>query len=296
MAVVRSSLHLLRYSKTRSEAPPPRIEWSLPPAVLLEDKLAFDTDDHGLYDVVASLLQRCSPALGSFPSRASEAEAVPAELASAMSVAGEGDAAAGSVAVSDKLASKKDRIEEFTLDSDAWSSAEKQELLTRSVLDDSAFHAAYERLVREVVVPYMKARLVAADPSFARELRFYYQFPPTVRLQPGPSERYVKAHRDGEYGHQEGELNFWMPLTPPSTQTTLWVESQPDLGDYHPLELDYGTIGVFHGTLCRHHVPANPTSLTRVSLDFRVGVEGAFDPAWVYRGTKADHVRRSLVF
>ena len=45
----------------------------------------------------------------------------------------------------------------------------------------------------------------------------------------------------------------------------------------------------------RHHVPANPTAHTRMSLDFRIGVEGYFDPQWTMRGTKADHNRRDVV-
>ena len=42
------------------------------------------------------------------------------------------------------------------------------------------------------------------------------------------------------------------------------------------------------------NVPANPTRCTRASLDFRVGVDGCFDPEWVLRGTKADHNRREM--
>ena len=143
--------------------------------------------------------------------------------------------------------------------------------------------------------------------------------PPTVRLQPGPSDVYVNPHSDAVYGHQPGELNFWMPLTPyrprcdapdarpPSaggtsvgralgagSRTTLWAESAAGAGDYHPLEVEPGQIAVFHGSLCRHHVPANPTRCTRASLDFRVGVDGCFDPEWVLRGTKADHNRREM--
>ena len=62
------------------------------------------------------------------------------------------------------------------------------------------------------------------------------------------------------------------------SRTTLWAESTAGAGDYHPLEVEPGQIAVFHGSLCRHHVPANPTRCTRASLDFRVGVEGCFDP------------------
>ena len=44
-------------------------------------------------------------------------------------------------------------------------------------------------------------------------LTFYVQRPPTLRLQPGPSAFTVRPHNDAEYGHQPGELNFWLPLT-----------------------------------------------------------------------------------
>ena len=39
---------------------------------------------------------------------------------------------------------------------------------------------------------------------------------------------------------------------------------------------------------------ANASRRTRVSLDFRVGVEGFFDPEWSMAGTKADHDRRTF--
>ena len=52
--------------------------------------------------------------------------------------------------------------------------------------------------------------------------------PPTLRIQPGPSTRYVRPHKDSDYGHQDGELNFWVPLTDPDlTKTDLWVETSP---------------------------------------------------------------------
>ena len=87
-----------------------------------------------------------------------------------------------------------------------------------------------------------------------------------------------------------------MPLTDPEqTKTTLWVESAPDAGDYGPLTASLGQIAVFHGSSRKHHVPANSTRFTRMSLDFRIGVEGYFDPAWMMRGTKADHNRREVL-
>ena len=136
-------------------------------------------------------------------------------------------------------------------------------------------------------------RLVDAGAPREVPTRFYYQYPPTLRLQPGPSERHVRPHCDSEYGHQPGELNFWMPLTDVAlNRTTLWVEAAEGSGDFQPFQLTHGSIGTFHGSVLRHYVPANSSGFTRVSLDFRVGIEGHFDPAWQLRGTKEDHGRR----
>jgi len=106
----------------------------------------------------------------------------------------------------------------------------------------------------------------------------------------------VSRHDDAMYGHQVGEVNLWLPLTSfADTRTTLWVESGPGADDFHPLAADLGRCGVFHGTLCRHYVPPNESSFTRASLDFRIGVDGCFDPTWVLRGTVDDHNRRRIV-
>mmetsp|Transcript_79985 Transcript_79985/g.156414 ORF Transcript_79985/g.156414 Transcript_79985/m.156414 type:complete len:412 (+) Transcript_79985:56-1291(+) len=124
---------------------------------------------------------------------------------------------------------------------------------------------------------------------------FYCQFPPTLRLQPGPATRFGRPHNDAEYGHQVGEINFWLPLTNfSSTLTALWVESAPGLGDFAPLDMEHGVMAAFHGTLCKHHAEANPTTCTRVSLDFRVGIGEHYDPHWVLRGTKSDHGRIAI--
>jgi len=136
-------------------------------------------------------------------------------------------------------------------------------------------------------------------------MTFYYQRPPTLRLQPGPATKaYVKHHRDADYGHQNGELNYWIPLTQttpsPSSSSlppTLWIESTPNQGDYHPIQCSsYGEGVSFHGSSCIHYVPKNMSDKTRVSLDFRIGVEEyGFDSMWQMVGTKDDHTRRKVI-
>lgn len=173
---------------------------------------------------------------------------------------------------------------------------EAQDVLSQLISSDR-FLSTFDRLVTETVLPWLKQRLV--DCGFVENdsisTSFYYQRPPTLRLQPGPSDSVVKAHCDSIYGHQDGELNFWLPLTNTAlTNTHLWAESMPNKGDYRPLKVQHGEIVSFHGSYCSHYVPANKTSYTRASLDFRVGIEGLFDPKWSMIGTKADHNRREV--
>lgn len=187
-------------------------------------------------------------------------------------------------------------LECFVAHSSVFRSFQARLRLRERVSASAEFLRVYESLVLDVVCPALKQRLVSVvgEPG---PTRFYYQYPPTVRLQPGPSREFKRPHRDSEYGHQVGEINFWMPLTNYSnmTRTTLWVESEPDVGDYSPLEVDFGSIAVFHGTLCRHHVPPNSSSFTRVSMDFRVGIGVFYDSSWLPEDVKVRHGHRECV-
>jgi hypothetical protein len=83
-----------------------------------------------------------------------------------------------------------------------------QRYLSDRVAGDGEFLEAFDRFVKQAVLPHLKSRLAqlglaADDPE---SVAFYYQRPPTLRLQPGPAWAQVKAHHDAEYGHQNGEL------------------------------------------------------------------------------------------
>ncbi len=87
-----------------------------------------------------------------------------------------------------------------------------------------------------------------------------------------------------------------MPLTDYQlTRTTLCVETDELDGKYEPIDINYGTIYVFHGTLRRHYASNNSSPWTRVSIDFRIGFDACFDPAWVSKEVKATHGRRTYV-
>ena len=184
-------------------------------------------------------------------------------------------------------------------------SVQAQANLSDLIISDDRFMLAFDQFVQEMALPFMKQRLIEFGCSTNDETNhgqettftFYYQRPPTIRIQPGPSNRSVRTHKDADYGHQNGELNFWVPFTDINlTKTSLWTESKSHSGDYHSLDASIGEIIVFHGTSCRHFVPPNPTEYTRVSMDFRVGVKGYFDPNWCMKGTSNDHTRKQVVF
>lgn len=162
-----------------------------------------------------------------------------------------------------------------------------QEALSRATSSDEIFLTLFDEFIKLCVVPWLRNHLVqdGTIDGDNDETVFYYQRPPTLRIQPGPSGRYVRPHNDADYGHQDGELNFWMPLTDPKlTQTELWVESAPGKDDWAPLDVAFGEVATFHGTSCKHYAPANASAKTRVSLDFRIGIGGYFDPNWQMRG------------
>uniref|UniRef100_A0A0G4I7W7 Uncharacterized protein n=1 Tax=Chromera velia CCMP2878 TaxID=1169474 RepID=A0A0G4I7W7_9ALVE len=105
-----------------------------------------------------------------------------------------------------------------------------------------------------------------------------------------------RLHNDAEYGHQPGEVNFWVPLTRCNPSNTMWVESVPGRADWRPLLLHPGEALRFHGTFCRHFTRCNCSGVTRVSLDFRLAIEESFDAQWTLGGSNHKHDRKALQF
>lgn len=148
------------------------------------------------------------------------------------------------------------------------------------------FHCIYVNFVKEVVAPLMGGG------------RILYQRAPTLRCYvPGEPVPMGSLHCDEDYHHQPSEINFWMPLSEHVFDTnTLWVESTPMYGDFHPLDLQYGECYSGYLNKCRHYTKANDSNTTRLSLDFRVVSEasGGHDPLFhkgIRRGAKAKFQR-----
>lgn len=147
------------------------------------------------------------------------------------------------------------------------------------------FEKIYKELVRDVIGPSITIGGSGGQVLFQRAPTFRTYLPSVVPMG--------KMHNDESYHHQPSELNIWLPISDHVCgNNTLWVESSPGKGDFHPLNLEYGQI--YRGWLnqCRHFTQVNDTGYTRVSIDFRVvsSASGGHDPtfhAGVRRGAKA---------
>ena len=59
-------------------------------------------------------------------------------------------------------------------------------------------------------------------------------------------------------------------LTTARASNSLQVESRPGVGDFEPIDCEYGTLFYFRGNACEHYTELNVEDTTRVSFDFRV--------------------------
>lgn len=279
---LRSSAHRVKYSLNHRKQDNPNPKGGdgkstnttfLPAELCKEDTLAYSTDEYDFHSAVVEMLQGCDETLvGTFRSLSDGTVQAP------------------------KLDNFIVPLKTLTRKCQKGKLERAQTYLSDMVASDTAFLDLFDRFVVNKVLPHFKGRLEAAGVhQNGKPITFYYQRPPTLRIQPGLSRAFVRAHNDAEYGHQNGELNFWLPLTSRrKTQVDLWCESKSGVGDYHPLEAEFGEVVSFHGSSCRHYVNPNHSIWTRVSMDFRVGVEGYFDAQWQMVGTTNDHSRRKV--
>jgi hypothetical protein len=123
----------------------------------------------------------------------------------------------------------------------------------------SEFTDLYEGLIKNVIFPRYESGCV-------------FQTTPTLRIHLVKNWATPEFHCDSQpgYNHPVGEKNYLLPLTECYGNNSLWVETEPNKGDYHPMRLNYGQVIEWDGNVLRHGNKINDTEKTRVSLDFRV--------------------------
>ena len=155
----------------------------------------------------------------------------------------------------------------------------------------STFQIHFDQFVRDVCVPKMaelcrqtiqksqegqKWKIVS--PLDASESKtssdasmdtMYYQAFPCLRIV-RPDEFSIGPHADVSYGHHPCNVNFYIPLTSIQGTSSLYLESNINQEDWHPIQGQAGDIVHFAGATNLHWTTENKTSKTRVSLDVRV--------------------------
>jgi hypothetical protein len=142
----------------------------------------------------------------------------------------------------------------------------RDSIVTRQTDQDTAWHATFYRAfprMRELYddfVAHVSADLVEAP--------FAFQAVPTFRIQPPRNYAVGEFHRDADYNHPDGEVNFWVPLTPVYSSSAVWIEPSPGAAP-EPFPAQPGEVLVFDAVNQRHGNVINSSGHTRVSFDFR---------------------------
>ena len=182
----------------------------------------------------------------------------------------------------------------------------------KKIIKCETFLRLYGKLIEEHVAPLIAAAFEREKSPRERyekdtEYTILYQYPPTVRIYCShlPALRVCpkdsssassvlsqskyrslgRFHCDAMYGHQDGEVNFWMPLTRVHETNTLWAESEPGKSDWYSFSpMQVGEIWHFPGSTCRHYTKPNVSGWTRVSIDFRCSTVDCYDKTWTLPG------------
>ena len=133
----------------------------------------------------------------------------------------------------------------------------RPQMVTGLVKHDG-FRATYHKFIREFLRPHFG------------EDYLIFEHNPNLRVHAAGGKALTLPHKDEDHLHSPSEINFWLPLTSAYGAASLWAESLPGHGDFHPFEVGYGQVVRFWGNKCMHFTMDNTTSVSRVSFDFRV--------------------------
>jgi ectoine hydroxylase-related dioxygenase (phytanoyl-CoA dioxygenase family) len=133
----------------------------------------------------------------------------------------------------------------------------------------TVFHRQFYERYDEYVADLYRAFVAKFVADLIGTRQLCYQQVPTFRIHLPGNVAVGEFHRDAEYHHQDGEMNFWLPLTPAWGTNSLWVETAPYSERYHPVQAQPGEVYVFDGVHLRHGNKLNRTGVSRVSFDFR---------------------------
>jgi len=123
----------------------------------------------------------------------------------------------------------------------------------------SEFINCYEKFIEDQIRPQFSESIL-------------YQYLPSFRAQIPNDQAIHKWHHDSDkdHNHPEGEINYCIPITEMKDTTAIWIESEPNKGDFSPMNISFGEYHRFNGNKCNHGNKKNISGSIRFSLDFRI--------------------------
>ncbi|MEU7146062.1 hypothetical protein ABZ942_41935 [Nocardia sp. NPDC046473] len=155
-----------------------------------------------------------------------------------------------------------------------------EQVATRETDQATAYHKLFYDKFDRVQPLYRK---LAATLLGTEADDFYIQQIPTFRVHLRNSVAVGSWHRDSDFGHEQSETNYWVPLTRAFGNNTLWIDNEP-------AGAEYGDVVVFDGANSWHGNKVNDTAISRVSMDFRT------IPRKAYRATGKRSVSHGMPF
>ena len=146
----------------------------------------------------------------------------------------------------------------------------------RETDQSTIWHEKFYEMIRSDVSftdTYVKFLTDVIKPRFGEQI--VYQKIPTFRVHL-PNNIAVgefhkdKHYRDVEWAEKVKETNYYLPLTKAYDTNTIWTESEEDKSDFKPIYSNYGECVEWEASKLTHGNKDNVTSITRVSVDFRV--------------------------
>ena len=124
-------------------------------------------------------------------------------------------------------------------------------------VEQTNFLDDYKKFLKDVILPHFNEDLL-------------YQKIPTFRIQVPNNISVAEFHNDKSYSHSPDEVNIFLPITEAKETYTIWSESQENLGDYSPMNAEYGEYYIWDGANLKHGNKINESNTSRFSVDFRV--------------------------
>merc|ERR1719217_88045 len=144
------------------------------------------------------------------------------------------------------------------------------------------FHQCFDSFMTTFCIPLLHSQALSNGVFYTNRHQLQRGKPQTIvyRYQAFPSVNIVRPgesstdpHCDMSQGYSIGNISYHIPLTPAYGTNALYAESRPGREDWHPLAAKSFGLGYqFDGARCLHFNLKNETDITRVSLNFRIGI------------------------